>query len=76
MLGHILLDYVTKTVIKMVMGISYAKCLQVELLLKRMPLAAEYKMHREKEAEDWGMQIRQNRVSFLITLIDCVKLFL
>ncbi|KAL5261123.1 hypothetical protein ACHWQZ_G006983 [Mnemiopsis leidyi] len=34
----------------------------VELLLKRMPLAAEYKMHREKEAEDWGMQIRQNRL--------------
>jgi len=34
----------------------------VELLLKRMPLAAEYKMHREKESEDWGMQIRQNRL--------------
>jgi len=34
----------------------------VELLLKRMPLAAEYKMHRQKESEDWGMQIRQNRL--------------
>jgi len=34
----------------------------VELLLKRMPLAAEYKLHREKVDEDWGMQIRQNRL--------------
>lgn len=34
----------------------------VELMMKRMPVAAEYKLHRMKESEDWGMQIRQNRL--------------